>query len=144
MQINDPDVIVEQDFPCSQQVLWRAITDPAQMRQWFFDNIPNFEPRVGFKTEFTVDAGERQFLHQWNVTEVEPQKKLVYRWRYSGYAGTGRSVFELAGDDEFSQLRINFVVEEDFAADIPEFQRAACLGGWQYFIAELGRYLATR
>ncbi|MFN3162708.1 MAG: SRPBCC domain-containing protein [Pseudohongiellaceae bacterium] len=67
MQINDPDVIVEQDFPCSQQVLWRAITDPAQMRQWFFDNIPNFEPRVGFKTEFTVDAGERQFLHQWDV-----------------------------------------------------------------------------
>ncbi len=144
MKTNDPDVIVEQDFPCSSVALWQAITDPAQMRQWFFDNIPDFEPRVGFTTEFMVDAGERQFLHQWTVTEVAPQEKLAYRWRYGGYAGAGLSVFELASDEESSQLRVSFVVEEDFSSDIPEFERDACLGGWQYFIAELGRYLARR
>ena len=143
MNTSEPDVVVAADLPCSREQLWLALTEPDQMRAWFFNSIPDFKAQAGFATEFMVDAGERQFLHQWQVTEVAPAQKLVYRWRYGGYAGVGRSVFELSGDGASSHLRITFVVEEDFAADIPEFERDACLGGWQYFIAELGRYLAT-
>lgn len=147
MKTTDAVVVVEAELPASLPGLWQALTDPVEMRQWYFSEIPDFQARVGFTTEFMVDAGERQFLHQWQVTAVERLSRLIYRWRYDGYTGAGLSVFELsaaAGAADASHLRLSFVVEQDFSADIPEFTRDACLGGWQYFITELGRYLAGR
>jgi len=144
MKATDPDIVVAADLPCSRQELWQALTDPTRMRQWFFDSIPDFRAEPGFSTEFMVDAGERQFLHQWQVTVAEPLHHLAYRWRYGGYAGSGQSVFELSGEEDSSHLQIRFVVEEDFSEDVPEFTREACLGGWQYFLGQLESYLDAR
>ncbi len=142
MKTSEEMVVVagEVDAPISD--LWSALTEPDRMRQWFFDNIPDFKPEVGFKTEFMVDAGERQFLHQWQVTEVEPEAKLAYRWTFAGYDGASLSVFELTALGERSHLRISIPVEADFADDIPEFKRESCLGGWQYMLAQIQKYLA--
>ena len=65
MKTSEALVVVEGDIDGSVTRLWHALTDAQVMRQWFFDNIPDFKPEVGFTTEFMVDAGERQFLHQW-------------------------------------------------------------------------------
>lgn len=35
-------VIIEQDFEANMQIVWNAITDINQMRQWFFGNIESF------------------------------------------------------------------------------------------------------
>lgn len=50
MKVNEPSVIVKQEFKQPIEIVWNAITDVTQMRLWFFDNIPAFEARVGFKT----------------------------------------------------------------------------------------------
>ena len=142
MKRSDPVVVVERCFECSKEALWQAISDPSRMRQWFFPDIVDFRPEPGFTTEFMVDAGERQFMHQWEVTDVEHGRVLAYRWRYLGYEGAARSVFELDGDESSCALRISFPVDEDFEAEIPEFEREACMGGWTYFIGALGDYLA--
>lgn len=144
MKTSEEPVIVEADIDASVSRLWQALTDPAQMRQWYFDNIPDFRPEVGFKTQFMVDAGERQFLHQWQVTEVEPEAKLAYRWTFDGYPGSSQSVFELSGDDNHSHLRISIPVQEDFPDDISEFTRESCLGGWQYMVAQIQNFLASQ
>lgn len=143
MKKSEPLVVVEHTFNCPVIDLWRALTERDRMIQWYFADIPAFEARVGFKTEFMVDAGERQFLHQWEITDVVPQKKIAYRWRYAGYVGAAQSVFEFSGDGNASHLRVSFPVEEDFQDNVPEFDREACLGGWNFFIKEqLAAYLA--
>lgn len=143
MKKSEELVRIEEEFACASTDLWAAIVEPERMRQWFFADIPDFRPEPGFYTEFMVDAGERQFLHQWEVTEVELGTRIAYRWRYAGYAGAAQSVFEVSGDAQHSKLRLSFPVEEDFPDDIPEFERAACVGGWEYFTGELKRYLET-
>ena len=142
MKASDEPVIIEQDFACSVAALWQALTDPAKMRQWYFDNIPDFSPEPRFETEFMVDAGERRFLHQWRVIEAVAPRKLAYRWTYDGYPGSAISLFMLSGDDHRSHLQLSFDIEADFPDDVPEFRRESCVGGWEYFIGEsLKRYL---
>lgn len=136
MKKTEDPIVVEQTFAASPDAVWKAITDATEMRQWFFDNIPEFEPRVGFSTQFDVDTGERVFPHAWRVTEVEPLKRIVYDWRYAGYAGDGYVTWELSAADDSTTLRVTTTVREDFQADIPEFTREACIGGWKYFIQQ--------
>lgn len=40
-------IIVEEKFNKDIRSVWKVITELDQMKQWFFDNIPAFEPRVG-------------------------------------------------------------------------------------------------
>lgn len=142
MTTYDDPIIIEQDFPSSLEELWLALTEPEQMRRWYFDNIPDFRPEAGFTTEFMVDAGEREFQHQWQVTEAHQPNRLSYRWQYGGYKGAALAVFELSGDDRSAFLRFEFQIEEDFDDSIPEFRRESCVAGWQYFISEsLSKYL---
>jgi len=72
MRKNNIPVVVEQTFNASIDTVWNAITEIDQMRQWFFENIPDFKPEVEFETQFNVTSGDRNFFHQWKVTEVLP------------------------------------------------------------------------
>jgi uncharacterized protein YndB with AHSA1/START domain len=54
MRTDEAPVVVEETFNAPIASVWNAITVADMMRQWFFDNIPAFEPVVGFKTRFTV------------------------------------------------------------------------------------------
>lgn len=136
MKSTEPPVSVSQRYDCSASRLWSAITDIKQMRQWYFDNLADFQPKKGFQTSFTVDTGERQFLHLWEVTEVKPGKKIAYTWMYGGYPGKAEAVFLIEGQQAASRLNFNFIVKEDFPDTVPEFTRESCLGGWHYFLRE--------
>ncbi|WP_461637260.1 SRPBCC family protein [Labilibaculum euxinus] len=135
-------IIIEQSFNKSKEVVWSTITDPNKMREWFFENIPDFIPEVGFKTRFNVDAGERQFMHIWKITEVIPFEKIVYNWRYENMYGNAFVSFELFDRDIETLLRITNLGLETFPQDIPEFSRESCTDGWEYFINQrLKEYL---
>jgi len=142
MKKSDEPIVVEQTFAATPDDVWRAITDIDQMHQWYFENIPAFEPEVGFETQFNVQSENRNFLHLWKVTEVIPGKKITYGWKFAKYPGDSFVVWELFEQDDGTKLRLTVVVEEDFPEDIPEFERESCLGGWKYFIKErLKEYL---
>jgi uncharacterized protein YndB with AHSA1/START domain len=142
MKKDDEPVAVEQTFNVSAETVWRAITEIDQMRQWYFDNIPDFKPEAGFQTQFTVSNEGRDFLHMWTVTDVVPLKKLVYDWKYEQYPGEGSVVWELFDQGQATRLRLSMHVREDFPDDVPEFKRESCVGGWEYFIqGRLKEYL---
>lgn len=132
---NEP-IIVEQEFNASPSRVWEAITQRDEMVQWFFDNIPNFIPAIGFYTEFDVVAETRTFPHQWRVTEVTPEKKLVYNWKFEGYEGSSDSCFELFPSGAGTLLKLTATVLEPFDQSIPEFKRESGVAGWNYFIKE--------
>lgn len=144
MTENQP-IVVEQDFDVSPDLLWQAITQHSQMVQWFFDNIPAFEPEVGFQTQFAVSTGEREFHHLWTITEAIPGRKIVYDWRYQDLPGVGKVTFEVFPTDNGSRLRVTNEGLETFPQDVPEFARESCVGGWQYFIqGNLQKHLACK
>ena len=104
------------------------------MRQWFFDQIPDFRAEVGFETQFEIRNQGRVFPHCWKVTQVVPLKTLEVNWRFEGYAGDSFVVFELFEENDRTKLRMTARVVESFPEDIPEFTRESSIGGWKYFI----------
>jgi len=134
MKKNDEPIIIEQSFNASIDTLWTSITDINQMREWYFKNIPSFEPEVGFETQFNVRSQDRNFLHQWKVTDVNPLKMITYNWKYENYPGDSFVVFELFEQDSSTMLRLTHQVTESFSEDVPEFLRESGVKGWRYFI----------
>ena len=134
MNKNDDPIVVEQTLKATIDAVWRAITEPDLMRQWYFENITAFKPEVGFETQFNVQSGDRNFLHLWKVTEVIPLKRISYDWKYEDYPGDSFVVFELLERGKSTTLRLTATVREDFPDDIPEFKRESCIAGWEYFI----------
>ncbi|WP_299104914.1 SRPBCC domain-containing protein [uncultured Tenacibaculum sp.] len=144
MKKTDKPVIVEENFTVSINELWGAITEVNRMKQWFFENIESFEPTVGFKTKFIVQNEDRIFPHLWEVTEVIPKERICYNWKYEGYKGDSFVTFEIFKSEQGSKLILTHKVTESFTADIEEFKRESCIGGWNWFIKnQLKNYLDT-
>ncbi len=143
MRVSDEPIVVEQTFKATIETVWKSITEIDLMRQWYFENIPSFQPEIGFKTQFNVKTEERDFLHMWKITEVVPMKKIVYNWKYDGYQGDSLVQFELFKQNNSIKLRLTHTVIESFPEDLPEFSRESGIAGWEYFIKQsLKEYLA--
>ena len=136
MKVTDPPIVVEQIFDKSLNNIWKAITELDQMKKWFFDNIPDFKPEVGFKTQFNVQVPSRDFMHLWEIVEVVSGRKIVYNWSYKDLKGVGLVIFELFQEDNKTRLKLTNTIIDDFDDSIPEFRRESCIGGWNYFIKE--------
>jgi uncharacterized protein YndB with AHSA1/START domain len=133
---NQNPIVAEQSFSTSAEIVWNAITHIEQMRQWYFENIPDFRPEVGFEVRFNVKSGERNFLHIWKVTEVIPLKKIAYSWNFEEYPGEALTTFELREKGPKTILTLKSYVIKNFPANIPEFKRESGQAGWDYFIKE--------
>lgn len=134
MNRTDPPIIVTTTIDAPIEKVWEAITAPGQMRQWYFDNIPDFRAEPGFETAFEVASGDRVFPHRWRVTEADPPSRLTKEWRYDNYPGCGYVTFELASLGAQTRVHLINTITGDFPGDIPEFKRESCMGGWEYFI----------
>jgi len=131
--MNDP-IIVEHYFDVPRETVWKSITQHDLMVQWYFDNIESFEPRVGFETSFTVQVEDRIFPHHWKITEVLPERKISYDWRYPNYPGEANVSFDILEENGQTKLTLTCQGIESFPQDIPEFNPESCRAGWNYFI----------
>lgn len=131
--MNTP-IIVERVFSVSQERLWRALTDKNEMKQWYFD-LPEFIPIVGF--EFTFMGGkdaDHQFKHLCRITEIMPNRKIAYTWRYDGYEGNSLVAFELFSESkESTRLRITHEGLHTFPP-IADLARTNFEEGWNSII----------
>ena len=134
MKKSDEPIIVEQTFSTSIEAVWDALTEIEKMRKWYFNNIPEFKPETSFETKFNVQSGDRNFLHKWRVTKVQPLNMIEYSWEFEDYPGKSTSAFILVKENNLTKLRLTITILEDFPEDIPEFKRESCIAGWNYFI----------
>jgi uncharacterized protein YndB with AHSA1/START domain len=142
MKTSDELIVVEEQYHCSSQVLWNALTSKPEMDCWYFENLPDFRAEMGFSTRFVVESEKRKFTHCWNVTEVNPLSNISYTWKYQEYPGDCLVSFHIIDRGKHALLRLTVEVLEDFPEDIPEFDRESCIGGWNFFLAErLRKYL---
>jgi len=142
MKKSEAPILVAQDFQTSTEAIWLALTAINEMKQWYFDNIPDFQPKIGFKTQFPIHNEGRTFTHLWEVTDVIPYQSITYRWHYKEYSGDSRITFALTEIGKQIRLNLKLEILEDFPDNIPEFKRESGLAGWNYFIKErLKEYL---
>lgn len=144
MKKNTLPVIVNHTFEKSIETVWNAITQIDLMRKWYFENIPEFKPIVGFKTQFNVKSTSRDFIHYWEITKVIPFKKITYEWTYEGIEGVGIVTFDISTEHNSTVLILTSEGLDSFPDDIPEFNYESCLAGWDYFIkVQLAQFLNT-
>ena len=125
---------LEISLDATLDTVWEALTKPTQMREWYFENIPDFKPEKGFETRFEVKSEERTFTHIWKITEVIPFKKIAYIWNFEEYPGESISIFSLTEKMDATILKLESHVLKPFPKDIPEFKRESGVAGWDYLI----------
>jgi len=145
MLTNQLPVKVTQTYSADAQMVWDALTEIDQMREWFFAEILEYKAEIGFETTFDVQATTRIFPHHWKIIEVIQNKRLVTNWNYPGFDGDGNVIFDLSESKNTCTLTVTVEILKDFDQSIPEFQRESCEGGWTYFLKErLFEYLKRK
>jgi uncharacterized protein YndB with AHSA1/START domain len=128
-------VIVEYVYDASVERVWHAITNVEKMRQWYFPTLVEFEPEVGFETVFDVPHDGKVFPHIWKVTEVVPNKKISYEWKFGGYPGNSLVSFELFDEDGKTRIVLTHDKLETFRGDLhPDLAKQNFVLGWTHFI----------
>ncbi len=136
-------VLIERTFNAPPERIWKALTDVKEMRQWYFD-LKEFKPEVGFEFEFVVEHKGMKYHHLCKVTEVIPQKKLAYTWRYKGHEGDSLVTFELFADGDKTRLKLTHEGLETFPKT-PSFARRSFMEGWTQIIgSSLKEFVETK
>jgi uncharacterized protein YndB with AHSA1/START domain len=133
-------VIVERTFDAPVARVWKALTDVDQMRVWYFD-LKEFKPQIGFEFEFVVEHEGNTYHHLCKVTEVIPEKKIAYTWRYKGEVGDSLVTFDLFGEGDRTRLKLTHSGIETFPKT-PAYARKNFEAGWTEIVgSELKRFV---
>lgn len=123
--------------------VWAALTEVDQMREWYFD-LKEFIPRVGFEFEFVVEHEGNRYHHLCRITEVIPERKISYTWRYQGDPGNSLVMFELFPDGNKTRLKLTHTGIETFPKT-PAYARKNFETGWNVLIgSELKQFVEAR
>ena len=143
------DLVIEREvlIEAPAEVVWRTITEPDQMSQWFADRV-----------ELVVEPGAHGFMGFGDqggpvvVETVDPPVCFSFRWnhRRGEEPVTGNSMlveFTLTPEgDERTRLRVSERGHELLAWPDEEKQRYADehRGGWAEYLDRLAQILAKR
>jgi len=123
--------------------VWKALTGVEDMRSWYFD-LKEFKPEVGFEFAFTVEHEGFEYSHLCKITEVIPQRKLAYTWRYKGHEGDSLVTLELSPDGDKTRLKLTHTGIETFPKT-PAYARKNFETGWTTIIgAELKQFVERK
>ncbi len=127
--MNNNDFTLRVLLPQPPKVVWSVLTDLHHMQQWFFAEIEQFEPRLGFATAFAFRYHDKTFTHQWDVRACTQEKELCLGWQYAEYPGEATAVFRLAPQGQGTRLDFSSSIITPFPA-MEEFSRASMEQGW--------------
>jgi uncharacterized protein YndB with AHSA1/START domain len=136
-------IIVERTFDAPVAGVWSALTDVNEMRQWYFD-LKDFKAEIGSEFEFVVEHEGNTHHHLCKVTEVIPEKKIAYTWRYKGEPGDSLVTFELFPEGNKTRLKLTHTGIETFPKT-PAYARKNFETGWTAIIgSELKQFVERK
>jgi len=90
----------EVELPAGRERVWRALTDPPELTQWFAEGV-EVEPMPGGKFRFwgrrAYGAPPREKAHQ-RITRFEPGREIAFEWEIEGVESEVVIVLEPAAD----------------------------------------------
>jgi uncharacterized protein YndB with AHSA1/START domain len=144
-----PGLMIEQEILIEApiEVVWRTVTEPDQMSQWFADRV-----------ELVVQPGAHGYMGFGDqggpvvVETVDPPTRFSFRWNHPGgeqpVAGNSMLVeFTLAPEgDARTRLRVTESGHELLAWPEAEKERYSDehRGGWAEYLGRLAHVLAKR
>jgi uncharacterized protein YndB with AHSA1/START domain len=120
-----PTVRVERDYPHPVEKVWRAVTTPEHLGQWFPSPV-DIDLRPGGKIRFSAFEGPEA---AGTVEDVEAPRRLTFTW------GTDRLTFELAPNGDGTTFALIHSFDDRYGA--PSFAT-----GWEVCLAGLRNVLA--
>lgn len=125
-------LIIERTFNAPIAQVWVALTDVGAMRHWYFE-LKEFQPRVGFEFQFSVEHEGTVYDHRCKVTGVIPERKLAYTWRYHEQEGDSLVTIELSAKGDQTHVKLTHEGLETFPR-LPAYARANFTEGWTQII----------
>ena len=135
-------IVIDRTLNAPVARVWEALNDVDQIRHWYFD-LKEFKPKAGFEFEFVVEHEGHNYHHLCRVTEVIPQRKLAYTWRYKGERGDSLVTFELFAEGEKTRLKLTHAGIETFPKT-PAYARKNFEAGWTGIATELENFLQDK
>jgi uncharacterized protein YndB with AHSA1/START domain len=129
-------VIIEREMPHPPEKVWRALTQGALLEEWLMKN--DFQPVVGRKFNFRATP-----MPHWNgvldceVLEVEPCKRLAYRWDASGAEAAGGLKTVVTWTLTPTKGGVLVRMEQSGFRPEDEFNYRGAAYGWQKYISAL-------
>ncbi len=130
--MDNTPVVVEATYDASVQEIWNALTDNNEMKKWYFD-LDGFKPETGFRFQFQGGTATKTYIHLCQITDVIPEKKLSYTWKYKGYPGNSMVTFELIPLEGKTRVRVTHEGIESFPSS-PDFAKENFKTGWTTII----------
>jgi uncharacterized protein YndB with AHSA1/START domain len=128
-------LVIERELPHPMEKVWRALTHGQLIKEWLMDN--DFQLVVGHRFNFrSKPVPNWDGVIESEVLQVEPNKKLSYRWNTLGLESV--VVWTLIATEGGTLVRM------EHSGFRPE-QEAAYRGatyGWQGFIGKLEQVVA--
>ena len=141
--ITTEPIVLERTFNAPVARVWKALTDVEEMRQWYFD-LKEFKPQIGFEFEFIVKHEGNTYHHLCRVTDVVPEKKIAYTWRYQGEPGDSLVTFELSPEGDKTRLKLTHTGIDTFPKT-PAYARKNFESGWTAIIgSELKEFVEKK
>lgn len=131
--MEEQPIIVERLLEANVSTVWKAITDHREMAKWYFD-LEAFEPKVGFAFEFRAGEPGKEYLHICKVTEVVPERKLSYSWRFDQDPGMSLVSFALFRQKDQTLIILTHSGVGSFDASNPALARTQFVKGWEQII----------
>ena len=125
-------LVVERTLNAPVGRVWAALTDVAQMREWYFD-LKEFKPQVGFEFDFIVEHEGNSYHHLCKITEVIPENKIAYTWRYKGAPGNSLVTFELFAEGGKTRVKVIHTGLDTFPKT-PAYARKNFERGWTQLV----------
>jgi uncharacterized protein YndB with AHSA1/START domain len=136
-------IVIERTLDAPVGRVWTALTDVNEMRQWYFD-LKEFEPKIGCEFEFVVEHEGNNYHHLCIVTDVIPQKKIAYTWRYKGEPGNSLVTFEIFPEGDKTRLKLTHGGIETFPKT-PAYARKNFEAGWTQIVgSELKQFVERK
>ena len=130
------------ELPQPVERVWRAISDPAEIRRWFPNESATLDVRAGGTGELVWVIEGKEFRTEVHVHEVDEPRRFVWSWGHeSSNVDDPVTTVEFtltATDVGGTTLRVR---ESGF---LTEKHRAGNHEGWGEELAELVAYLDDR
>ena len=129
-------LVLEKIYNAPIHVVWKAITDREQLKQWYFDFSVDFKLEIGHQFDwYAGPPNGKQWLHRGKILEIVEGSKLVYTWEYPGYTGSSKVIWELrAIDNNTTKLIFTHIFTVPFDVKEEALSRKNFAEGWNYII----------
>lgn len=132
-------ITVQQAICAPTEKVWQALTDPNEMKKWYFD-MPDFAAVPGHVFSFEAGSEDQKYYHELEILEVDPNKKLVHTWTYPELSQAVTTVeWTLEDSDGATLVTLKHSGVSAFSGLGKDFRQQSFENGWQEIVTKMLR-----